>query len=89
MRDLGNTVIVVEHDEETIMSADWVIDMGPGAGVHGGEIVAQGDAGENNAKPGKSLTGAYLSGRMEIAVPGSAESRTAASCRSRAARPTT
>ena len=50
MRDLGNTVIVVEHDEETIRSADWVIDLGPGAGVHGGRIVAAGHAGGGRAR---------------------------------------
>jgi excinuclease ABC subunit A len=68
LRDLGNTVLVVEHDEETIRSADHIIDMGPGAGVHGGEIVAQGTPAEirNTAK---SLTGQYLSGKAFITVP--------------------
>ena len=68
LRDLGNTVLVVEHDEDTIMAADHVIDMGPGAGVHGGEIVAQGTPAEILASP-HSLTGRYLSGTLEIAVP--------------------
>ena len=68
MRDIGNTVLVVEHDEETIMEADHVIDMGPGAGVHGGEVVAQGSPAEIMANPA-SLTGRYLSGEMTIAVP--------------------
>jgi excinuclease ABC subunit A len=68
LRDLGNTVVVVEHDEETIRAADHVIDMGPGAGEHGGEIVAQGTPEEVAAHP-TSLTGAYLSGRRAIAVP--------------------
>ncbi len=68
LRDLGNTVIVVEHDEETIRAADFVVDMGPGAGEHGGEIVCQGTPEDILACP-DSLTGAYLSGRREIAVP--------------------
>ncbi len=68
LRDLGNTVIVVEHDTDTIAAADYVLDMGPGAGVHGGEVVYSGDV------PGlldcrESLTGGYLSGRLEIRVP--------------------
>jgi excinuclease ABC subunit A len=68
LRDLGNTVLVVEHDEDAIRSADHVIDMGPGAGVHGGQVVAQGTPGaiESNAE---SITGAYLAGRRRIAVP--------------------
>ncbi len=65
LRDLGNTVLVVEHDEETIMDADHVIDMGPGAGVHGGEVVAQGTPEEVMRNP-KSLTGRYLSGELTI-----------------------
>ncbi|HET7729000.1 MAG TPA: excinuclease ABC subunit UvrA, partial [Usitatibacter sp.] len=69
LRDLGNSVIVVEHDEEAIAAADFVVDMGPGAGVHGGEIVAQGTPGEILRHP-HSLTGQYLSGRRSIAVPG-------------------
>ena len=68
LRDLGNTVIVVEHDEEAIRSADHVVDIGPGAGVHGGEIVAQGTPEEVAADP-NSLTGQYLSGKRRIAVP--------------------
>ena len=68
LRDLGNTVLVVEHDEETIRSADHVIDMGPGAGIHGGEIVAQGTPEEIQKNPA-SVTGQYLSGRLTIAVP--------------------
>jgi len=68
LRDLGNTVIVVEHDEETIRAADFVVDMGPGAGEHGGEIVCIGTPEEVLACP-ESLTAAYLSGRREIAVP--------------------
>ena len=68
LRDLGNTVLVVEHDEETIRSADHVIDMGPGAGVHGGEIVAKGTPEEIQQVP-QSLTGQYLSGQAFITVP--------------------
>jgi len=68
LRDLGNSVIVVEHDEEAIAAADHVVDMGPGAGVHGGEIVAQGTPGDILKHP-DSLTGQYLSGRRSIAMP--------------------
>jgi excinuclease ABC subunit A len=68
LRDGGNSVIVVEHDEETIRAADHVIDMGPGAGIHGGRIVAEGPPAEIVARP-ESLTGAYLSGRRAIPVP--------------------
>jgi excinuclease ABC subunit A len=68
MRDLGNTVVVVEHDEETIREADWVIDLGPGAGRQGGRVVAAGPPEEIAAHP-ESLTGAYLSGRCSIPVP--------------------
>ncbi|WP_288370513.1 excinuclease ABC subunit UvrA [uncultured Marinobacter sp.] len=68
LRDLGNTVIVVEHDEDAIRAADYVIDIGPGAGVHGGEIVARGTPAEIIANPA-SMTGQYLSGEKEIAVP--------------------
>ena len=68
LRDLGNTVLVVEHDEEAILAADHVIDMGPGAGVHGGLVVAEGRPGDVMANP-KSLTGRYLAGELEIAVP--------------------
>ena len=68
LRDLGNTVIVVEHDEDTMRAADHLIDMGPGAGVHGGAVVAQGTP-DDVAKSKKSLTGQYLSGAKFIAVP--------------------
>ena len=68
LRDIGNTVIVVEHDEEAIMAADHVIDLGPGAGVHGGKIVAEGTPEEIKREP-KSLTGQYLSGKRSIAIP--------------------
>lgn len=68
LRDLGNTVIVVEHDEDAIRSADYIIDIGPGAGVHGGEIVAKGTLADI-LKSKKSITGAYLSGRQTIEVP--------------------
>lgn len=68
LRDLGNTVIVVEHDEETIREADWVVDIGPGAGKHGGEIIAEGTP-EDILKSKTSITGQYLSGAEEIAVP--------------------
>jgi excinuclease ABC subunit A len=68
LRDLGNTVIVVEHDEEAIRNADWVVDMGPGAGVHGGHVVAEGTPDQIMANP-DSITGQYLTGAREIAVP--------------------
>ncbi len=68
LRDLGNTVLVVEHDEEAILTADYVIDMGPAAGVHGGEICAQGTPAEVMANP-RSLTGKYLTGEREIELP--------------------
>ena len=68
MRDLGNTVIVVEHDEETMRAADWIVDVGPGAGLHGGRIVAEGTA-EDIMACEKSLTGQYLSGKKVIPVP--------------------
>jgi excinuclease ABC subunit A len=68
MRDLGNTVLVVEHDEETIRSADYVLDLGPGAGIHGGELIAEGTPEEILRFP-RSLTAKYLSGAREIAVP--------------------
>jgi excinuclease ABC subunit A len=68
LRDIGNTVIVVEHDEDTVRSADWVIDMGPGAGEHGGEVVAEGTPAKV-ARSRASITGAYLSGRRRISVP--------------------
>lgn len=68
LRDLGNTIIVVEHDEETMMSADHIIDVGPGAGIHGGEIVAEGTL-KDIKKTAKSITGQYLSGKKEISIP--------------------
>jgi excinuclease ABC subunit A len=68
LRDLGNTVIVVEHDEEAIRTADWVIDMGPGAGVHGGHVVAEGTP-EDIMKSPDSITGQYLTGGRQIPVP--------------------
>jgi len=68
MRDLGNTVLIVEHDAETIRRANWIVDMGPGAGDHGGEVVAEGPP-EDILKHPESLTGAYLSGRMFVPVP--------------------
>ena len=68
LRDLGNTVIVVEHDEDTMRAADWLIDIGPAAGEHGGEVVAAGTADEVAAEPA-SLTGQYLAGTREIAIP--------------------
>jgi len=68
LRDLGNTLIVVEHDEDTIRSADWVVDIGPGAGEHGGHVVISGTVSELLANP-DSLTGAYLAGRRKIPVP--------------------
>jgi excinuclease ABC subunit A len=68
LRDLGNTLIVVEHDEETIRNADYVVDMGPGAGLHGGKIVAKGTPEEITLHP-KSLTGKYLSGKLQINLP--------------------
>jgi excinuclease ABC subunit A len=68
LRDLGNTVIVVEHDEEAIRSADWLIDMGPGAGVHGGHLVAEGTPEEVMRAP-ESVTGQYLTGMRQIPVP--------------------
>lgn len=68
LRDLGNTVIVVEHDEETMMSADYIVDIGPGAGIHGGEVVCCGDANEI-MKCENSITGQYLSGKRKVLVP--------------------
>ena len=68
LRDLGNTLIVVEHDEDTIRAADWVIDIGPGAGVHGGEVIAEGHVEDICAAP-RSITGQYLSGVKKIPVP--------------------
>ena len=68
LRDLGNTLIVVEHDEETIRTADWIVDIGPGAGEHGGKVVVSGDY-QSLLDSKESITGAYLSGRKSIAIP--------------------
>jgi excinuclease ABC subunit A len=68
LRDLGNTVIVVEHDEQMMRSSDWLVDMGPGAGEHGGHVVAEGTAAKVRRNP-RSITGQFLSGTREIAVP--------------------
>ncbi len=68
LRDLGNTLIVVEHDEETMLSADWIVDIGPGAGVHGGNVIFSGPA-EEIVRCENSITGQYLSGRKKIPVP--------------------
>ncbi len=68
LRDLGNTLIVVEHDEDTMRAADWIVDIGPGAGVHGGELVAEGTVKDICAEP-RSVTGQYLSGKKQIEVP--------------------
>ena len=68
LRDLGNTLIVVEHDEDTMRRADWIIDIGPGAGVHGGKVVAQGTA-EDVMKCEKSYTGQFLAGKIKVPVP--------------------
>src|SRR5689334_7264816 len=68
LRDLGNTVLIVEHDDETILESDWVIDLGPFAGEHGGQIIAEGTPKQILAHP-KSLTGAYLSGRKHVEIP--------------------
>src|SRR5213080_2285208 len=68
LRDMGNTVLVVEHDEETMRAADFIVDFGPGPGVRGGEVVTAGTLGDVLANP-KSLTGQYLSGRKSIAIP--------------------
>ena len=70
LRDLGNTVIVVEHDEETIRKADYVVDLGPGAGEHGGQVIFQGTPGAVAGDP-SSVTGAYLRGERSIKTPAS------------------
>ncbi|QOC91175.1 excinuclease ABC subunit UvrA [Micromonospora craniellae] len=75
LRGLGNTLIVVEHDEDTIRTADWIVDIGPGAGEHGGQIVHSGSVPELLANP-ESMTGAYLSGRREIPIPAGRRSQT-------------
>jgi excinuclease ABC subunit A len=68
LRDLGNTVLIVEHDDETIRTADWVLDLGPGAGEHGGQLIAEGTPAQILKHP-RSLTGAYLSGRKSVPIP--------------------
>jgi excinuclease ABC subunit A len=68
LRDIGNTVIVVEHDEDAILTADYVVDIGPAAGVHGGQVIAEGKPGDIMSNP-NSITGKYLTGEMEVAVP--------------------
>ncbi|MBB6465188.1 excinuclease ABC subunit A [Aminobacter lissarensis] len=68
LRDIGNTVIVVEHDEDAVLTADYVVDMGPAAGIHGGQIIAEGTPQQVMANP-NSITGKYLSGELEIAIP--------------------
>ena len=85
LRDLGNTVVVVEHDEETIRAADWLIEIGPGPGVHGGEVVAQGPPAKALGQP-KSLTGAYLRGDKKIEMPGKRRSPNGQPLRVRGAR---
>jgi excinuclease ABC subunit A len=84
LRNLGNTILVVEHDEETMAAADWIIDIGPGAGVHGGEIVAQGPL-KKILGDKRSLTAAYLSGRKKIAIPAERRAGNGQSLRIRAA----
>ncbi len=76
LRDMGNTVLVVEHDEETIRRADYVVDLGPGAGTHGGEVVARGTP-EEIARVEASVTGRYISGELKIAILRSAGRPTA------------
>jgi excinuclease ABC subunit A len=85
LRDLGNTVIVVEHDREAILAADHIIDMGPGAGVHGGEVIAQGTAAEIMANV-HSVTGPWLNGTKQLPVPGKRKARTKACVRVAGAR---
>ena len=68
LRDLGNTVLVVEHDEETIRTADWVLDIGPGAGEHGGEVIANGPL-ETLLGESRSVTGAFLRGDRAVPIP--------------------
>ena len=81
LRDLGNTLIVVEHDEDTMRAADWIVDIGPGAGVHGGELVAEGTVKDICAEP-RSVTGQYLSGKSRSECPRSAARATGISSRS-------
>src|SRR5439155_14064671 len=68
LRDVGNTVLVVEHDEQMMRSADWIVDMGPGAGEHGGHVIAEGEA-DAIVQAKRSVTGQFLSGKRQIAVP--------------------
>src|SRR5204862_2515456 len=68
LRNLGNTVLVVEHDEEMMRRSDWLVDMGPGAGLHGGEVVAEGPA-TKVERVARSVTGQYLAGKRSIVVP--------------------
>lgn len=79
LRDLGNTLIVVEHDEDTMRQSDYLIDLGPGAGIHGGKIVAEGTIDEV-LKNNKSLTAQYLNGQMAIPVPKKEEKQTVNGC---------
>lgn len=74
LRDIGNTVIVVEHDEDAILTADYVVDIGPAAGIHGGEVIAEGTPSDIMSNP-KSLTGKYLSGELSVAVPANGANR--------------
>lgn len=83
MRDLGNTLIVVEHDEDTMMAADYLIDIGPGAGIHGGQVISAGTPEEVMADQ-DSLTGSYLSGRNLSRCLPKEENRTAAILRLKA-----
>src|SRR5256714_1155278 len=85
LRDMGNTVLVVDHDEETIRAADYIVDFGPGPGVRGGEVVAAGDYAKVVANP-KSLTRQYLSGQKEIAIPSERRARSERSITVRGAR---
>ncbi len=80
LRDLGNTVVVVEHDEQMMRSSDWLVDMGPGAGEHGGHVVAEGTAAKVMRNK-KSITGQYLSGTRGIPVPERRVSTTTAGSR--------
>ena len=88
LRDLGNTVLVVEHDEETIRTADWVVDIGPGAGEHGGEIIANGPLEAVLAEP-RSITGAYLRGERAVPIPKHAAQGQRQDARGHAARAST
>jgi excinuclease ABC subunit A len=85
LRDLGNTVLVVEHDEETIRTADWVVDIGPGAGEHGGEVIASGPLEAILSEP-RSITGAYLRGELEVHIPATRRAGSGRALRLRGAR---